>query len=153
MARSFCLTIPFEPHSKRSPSATYNHKLRIPIIIDPDKERKRDISDWILENHRLPSTPLSGSLELEMVFGIVIPESLSKKQREARLATSWALECKKDLDNMQKLYQDILNFGGLKGKIFGDDHQICYSKTYKIWSDKPCIFIYLRELTEPRFNL
>jgi Holliday junction resolvase RusA-like endonuclease len=75
-----------------------------------------------------------------------IAKSLSQREHDRRLINGWAHDCKKDVDNMQKLYQDILNFGPLKNKIFIDDHQICDCKTSKVWSRSPGIFIHLHEI-------
>lgn len=140
------IDIPFEPYAKRAPMAAHNYKTKIPIIRDPDIERKRDISDWIAINCKLPSVPLSGPLEIDFLFKVPLPASITNKELARRIDFAWATDCKKDLDNMQKLYQDILNFGALKGKIFSDDHLICHAKTTKIWSNNPGILIAISQI-------
>lgn len=140
------IEIPFEPFSKRAPVAAHNPKTRIPIIRDPDYERKKDISEWIFDNCKLPENPLSGSLDIDFLFRVPLPQSISNKETVRRLDFGWAIDCKKDLDNMQKLYQDILNFGVLKYKIFADDHLICHATTTKIWSKNPGILIAISKI-------
>ncbi len=145
----YCIDIPFEPHAKRSPIFVRNNRSPAPIIVDPDRARKADLVNWIAENCQLPEMPILGPIEINMIFRVLLPPYLSKKERDKRLSLKWAADNKKDLDNMQKLYQDILNHGKLKGKYFDDDHQIVYCKTHKIWSTTPGVFIYLREIDEP----
>lgn len=150
MADRFVAFLPFEPVSKRAPAATINHKLRIPIITDPDRERKLDLAHWISGKIPLPPEPLLGALALTVTFFMPLAASISKRERMRRLAFRWALECPKDNDNMNKLYQDVLQTGPLKNKIFVDDHQICETRLRKLWAtDRPGILIELDEITEP----
>jgi Holliday junction resolvase RusA-like endonuclease len=135
------IDIPFEPAAKRAPVAAHNPKTKIPIIRDPDRDRKNDIAEWIFKNYKLPEKPYECALEIDFLFRMPLAPSLSNKEMQKRLDYKWALDNKKDLDNMQKLYQDILNFGILKGKIFTDDHIICQAKSTKIWSPNPGILI------------
>lgn len=140
------IDIPFEPFAKRAPMAAHNYKTKVPIIRDPDVDRKRDISEWIAGNCKMPAIPFSGPLEIDFLFKVPLPISISNKELVKRIDFAWATDCKKDLDNMQKLYQDILNFGVLKGRIFSDDHLICHAHTTKIWSKNPGILISISKI-------
>ena len=150
MASQFVAWLPFEPVSKRAPAATINWKTRTPIVIDPDRERKRDIADWIAKKIPLPPEPFRGPLALTVTFFMPVGASISKRERMRRLAFRWALECPKDNDNMNKLYQDALQTGPLEGRIFVDDHQICDTRLRKLWAtDRPGILIEIEEIAEP----
>lgn len=150
MAHRFVAFLPFEPVSKRAMAATMNFKTRTPIIMDPDRERKKDIATWISQKIPLPPQPFRGALALAVTFFMPMPTSISNKERQRRLTFRWALECPKDTDNMCKLYQDTLQTGPLEGKIFEDDHQICETRLRKVWAtDRPGILIELEEITDP----
>jgi Holliday junction resolvase RusA-like endonuclease len=130
--------------------ATINTRTRVPIVSDPDKERKKDIANWIAQNIPLPPQPFQGALALTVSFFMPMPTSISNRERQRRLTFRWALESKKDSDNMNKLYQDALQTGPLEGKVFVDDHQICETRLRKLWAtDRPGILIELEEITEP----
>lgn len=145
----YIIEIPFEPRAKRAPVYVQNRTSHFPIITDPDRLIKLDTARWIFDNCELPTTPMTGALKLDMLFRLPVPNCSSRKERERRLAFQWAVDNKKDLDNMQKLYQDALNFGPLKGRIFEDDHQICYARTYKFWSENPGIVVCLENIIDP----
>lgn len=150
MAPRFVAFLPFEPVSKRAMVATINTRTRVPIISDPDKERKKDIATWIAQSIPLPPQPFRGALALTVSFFMPLPTAISNRERQRRLTFRWALESKKDNDNMNKIYQDALQTGPLEGRIFEDDHQICETRLRKLWAtDRPGILIELEEITEP----
>jgi Holliday junction resolvase RusA-like endonuclease len=73
-----------------------------------------------------PHEPMTGSLEVET--WIMAPFPKTKSAREKR---QWP---KGDLDNYEKAVWD-----GLNGIVWEDDDQIVNSRSYKRFSDNPCI--------------
>lgn len=105
------------------------------FIFDPDAKIKIQLSDYIAENEVLPETPFKGAIKLTINCYFKLPSSLTSKEKERRLQFKWAPEVRKDCDNIAKLYNDILQYGQLEGKIFIDDHYIVALQINKMYSD------------------
>lgn len=73
---------------------------------------------------------LKDAVSLEMTFYMKIPQSVSKKRRDAMLGAP----CLKrpDLDNFVKLYLDCM-----QGIVLSDDSIVWNITAKKIWSDEP----------------
>lgn len=79
-------------------------------------------------------------LHVNLVFGMPIPASTSKKQREKMLVRIIKHTKKPDLDNMVKAVLDALN-----GVAWADDSQIVWLSALKEYSDEPYVYIYVHE--------
>mgnify|MGYP001379916131 FL=1 len=88
---------------------------------------KQVVNEW-LDKQKIEK--LEGALEAEMVFGIPMPDSWSKKKKEANLLRPHIV--KPDVDNFIKSVFDILN-----ERAFDDDSQIARLRASKIWVDGP----------------
>jgi Holliday junction resolvase RusA-like endonuclease len=145
--RVWACYLPGEPQRKRAHRAATNHRTKYPEIIDPDRELKNDLAQYIATVCGLPPAVLSGPLEVLFQFRFEVPASCSKKEAARRITAGWAQEVPKDCDNMVKLYQDVLQTGMCKGKIFSDDHFVCRVVTEKIYSRAAGVYIEIRKLS------
>lgn len=81
---------------------------------------------------------LVGALELNLIFCLPIPKSISKKKRaDLRYVTK-----KPDVDNLAKAVMDAINNVG----IWEDDSQISVLRVSKIYSEEPRCIITIREI-------
>lgn len=83
---------------------------------------------------------LSGALELNLIFCMPIPKSISKKKREQLHYVTK----KPDVDNLAKAVMDAINNVG----IWEDDSQIAVLRVSKIYSDEPRCIITINQLEE-----
>lgn len=81
---------------------------------------------------------LSGALELNLIFCMPIPKSISKKKR----AELHYVIKKPDLDNLSKAVMDAINNVG----IWEDDSQVSVLNTRKIYSEEPRCLIEIKEI-------
>ena len=92
-----------------------------------------DYLEWESELAKLLSRGVvrkhSGPVKLEATFAFPVPASLSRKEREDRLAQGWHTQ-KPDRDNLEKALMDALNRVGL----WEDDAQVCTGNVDKRWS-------------------
>lgn len=125
--------IPFEPRRKRAHTVARTPH-GAPVVADPDKAIKKDLAEYIAANCPLPTEPLTGALELKLLAFVSLPSSLSKNEAGRRLKEGFAHQESKDCDNINKLYQDVLQTGPLAGKIWNDDKQVCRLIVEKLWT-------------------
>ena len=81
---------------------------------------------------------LSRALELNLIFCMPIPKSISKKKREQLHYVTK----KPDVDNLAKAVMDAINQVG----IWEDDSQIAVLRVSKIYSEEPRCIITIREI-------
>ena len=81
---------------------------------------------------------LVGALELNLIFCMPIPKSISKKKREQ---LHYVIK-KPDVDNLAKAVMDAMNNTG----IWEDDSQIASLQVKKIYSEEPRCLITIREV-------
>lgn len=116
------LRIPLKPVAKGRPRFT-----RLGRAYTPDQTRnyEREVAKWA--KHNYSGKPLSGPLQVAIVFCFVRPVSQgspkSKKFRERP-------NCKPDLENLSKSVCDALN-----GILWVDDSEICRLQLSKIYGD------------------
>jgi len=77
--------------------------------VTPDKTRMAENSFLAQSLQHKPPTPLIGALKLSIAFIMQIPESKSKKWKEAAMTGSELPTKKPDIDNLAKLVLDSLN--------------------------------------------
>ena len=81
----------------------------------------------------------SAAVRLDIVFGMPIPQSWSKKQQDAA-ASGLTLPSKKpDIDNLIKAVMDALN-----GVAYDDDNQVIELSAKKVYAPEPYVAIWLR---------
>ena len=84
--------------------------------------------------------PLETPIAVYLYFRLPMPQSWSKKRKEAALKGFEAPTKKPDWDNLGKAVSDALN-----GVIFKDDSQIVSAHVRKIYSAVPGVDIYVSE--------
>lgn len=139
--------IPFEPKRKRAQTVARTPH-GAPVVSDPDKLIKRDLAAFIAEHCQPPDSPFTGPVQLHLTAFISLPASISKRERQRRLKQGFAPEDTKDCDNINKLYQDILQTGPLAGKIWKDDKQVCRLIVEKMWTseEKGCVILCVSDI-------
>lgn len=80
-------------------------------------------------------------IAIELEFGLAIPKSTSKKDRERMLNGFIAPAKKPDIDNLTKSVMDALN-----GVAWHDDAQVCHIQAGKNYTDAPYFKLKIREL-------
>lgn len=86
-----------------------------------------------------PHERQSAPVRLDIVFGMPIPASWSKKQQGAA-ASGLLLPAKKpDIDNLLKAVMDAMN-----GVAYDDDNQVVELSGKKVYSVEPYVAIWLR---------
>lgn len=93
---------------------------------------------YIMQNHR---QQLNGALRMWVVAYFQIPQSKSKKVKEAMLKGDIRPTSKPDWDNIGKIISDALN-----GLAYHDDSQIVRATVEKWYSDNPRVEIKLQEI-------
>lgn len=136
------IVIPFEPRRKRAQTVARTPN-GAPVVSDPDKAIKTDLATFIATHCILPDSPFTGPVQLQLTALMSLPTSISKKEHARRLTQGFAPEDSKDCDNINKLYQDVLQTGPLAGKIWKDDKQVCRLIVEKRWTseEKGCVII------------
>lgn len=79
-------------------------------------------------------------LRVRILAKFPIPESWSKKNKEKALKCEIKLNKKPDLDNIAKIILD-----GLNGVAYTDDKQVTSLEIEKVYSDTPCVVVYIAE--------
>lgn len=82
---------------------------------------------------------LVGALELNLIFCMPIPKSISKKKREQ---LHYVTTKTGDIDNLAKCCMDAMTQTG----IWEDDSQVSVLRASKIYSEKPRCIISIREI-------
>lgn len=79
-------------------------------------------------------------LRVRILAKFPIPESWSKKNKEKALKCEIKPNKKPDLDNIAKIILD-----GLNGVAYTDDKQVTSLEIEKVYSDTPCVVVYIAE--------
>lgn len=79
-------------------------------------------------------------LRVRILAKFPIPESWSKKNKEKALKGEIMPNKKPDLDNIAKIILD-----GLNGVAYTDDKQVTSMEIEKVYSDEPCVVVYIAE--------
>ena len=92
---------------------------------------------------RMPVYPKGIPLQVDATFAKSVPQSYTKKKREACLNGDILPTGKADLDNYLKAVLDALN-----GLAFEDDSQIVMTMAEKIYAEQPYVEIKIRSMDE-----
>lgn len=85
--------------------------------------------------------PLEGPLSVSIVAAFPVPQSWSKKKRQAALANHIFPTSRPDIDNIAK------QCDGLNEVVWKDDKQIVDAQVSKRYSDRPLLSIMVREIS------
>jgi Holliday junction resolvase RusA-like endonuclease len=84
--------------------------------------------------------PIEGPVTLFMYVNVTVPQSYSKKRREACLSGLERPAKKPDLSNIQKSIED-----GMNGIVYLDDSQIVATRTTKRYDEIASVHIVVKE--------
>lgn len=129
------LTIPGPPCAKQRPKVYGKHAVTPAKTVNYETLVKQL---YIVEHHR---KQLEGPLIMKVVAYFPIPQSKSKKVKEAMLKGKIRPTSKPDIDNLFKIIADALN-----GLAYHDDSQIVQGIIDKWYSDNPRMEVFLREI-------
>ena len=135
------LTFEIEPVEQARPRATKTRKgIR---LYDPQKVSTYKKQLGMMCKFQYKKEPLTGPLIVSLKFYRHIQSSISKKERELRIAGAHRPIVKPDTDNYIKSTLD-----GLNGLLWEDDNQIVKIVAEKYYSDHPRVEIEVKELSE-----
>jgi len=103
---------------------------------DPNKKIKDVFKAKFKEQFR--EELIEGPIEMDITFFMPIPKSTSKVKRALMLTNDIKHIKRPDSDNLEKIYQDVLN-----GIVYKDDSQIWQLTGRKLYSDNPRVEIKL----------
>ena len=128
-----------------NPKALKRHRVaRNGRMYDPSSKDKKDI--WLQIAKYKPKRPYTGDIYLKVIFYMPRPKHHYRSGKYSHLLKD---RCKDiiyhsivpDLDNMVKLYSDIL-----QPQIICDDSQICVLQAEKKYSTNPRVEITIQEI-------
>lgn len=134
MANTFEFKIPGKPIAKSRPRLGRNGHVYTP--------KPTRIAEALVKFYGLTiiKKPLEEPLSMRIRFGMPIPKSYTKKQRQLIL-DGQLHHCKvPDLDNLAKLVLD-----GLNGVAYVDDKQIISLTAEKFYAERPGTTVEIRE--------
>lgn len=108
---------------------------------DPSKKDKEQMQ-WQIKPFA-PSTPLSGPVELTLVFFFPIPKGTSKALRTQMLNRVILPDKKPDEDNLAYLVTNAL-----KEIVYDDDRRICAKHVYKFYGPEEKTVIRVRPILQ-----
>lgn len=122
------LIIPGPPCAKQRPKVYGRHAVTPEKTVNYETLVKQL---YIVGNY---GKQLEGPLEMKVVAYFPIPQSKSKKVKEAMLKGKIRPTCRPDVDNLFKIVADALN-----GLAYRDDSQIVRATVEKMYSTEPCV--------------
>jgi len=132
------LIIPGKPIHKNRP----RFARRGNFVITYNDQRAKEDKFLLLVREQFKQPPFMGPIRLSCGFYMPIPESTSKKKRQAMICEVIRPEKKPDLSNLIKFVEDCLN-----ETVWGDDKQIVsYGAMEKFYSEEPRTVIRIERL-------
>ena len=137
-----CFSIDKEPVAKARPKFTRQGHAYTP---KKTKDYEEEIKFAFMSQNcdRIPVYPKDVPLMVEATFAKSVPQSYSKKKREACLNGEIMPTQKPDVDNYLKAVLDAIN-----GLAFEDDSQIVVTMAEKIYAEKPYVEIKISAIDE-----
>lgn len=117
---------------------------RYPHAYDPQESRKYKLLVRIMAKSAMfeqGAAPLEGPVMLSVQEFRAIPQSWSRKKREAALEGSIFPTTKPDMSNIVKGIEDAMN-----GIVWHDDSQVVITRTMKIYDETPRVEVEVREV-------
>lgn len=108
---------------------------------DPEKSRRYKQHVQNVAKKYAPEEPLSGPLEVRLVFYRPMLKSFSKKREQEARDGLYRPTTRPDIDNHIKSVLD-----GLNGLVFKDDAQIITLIAEKYYSDEPRVYVEILEM-------
>jgi len=106
---------------------------------DPSKKDK-EMLQWHLRP-TAPEKPLTGPVELTIVFFFPIPKATSKAKRRQMLARQILPDVRPDADNLAYLVTNALS-----QIVYDDDKRVCFQHIYKFYGEEPKTVIKVRSI-------
>ena len=104
--RKFSLTIPIKPEPKQRPG--FSRKRKKAYTPKKTKDYEEKISDYFLSHVKVERFDKDVPLVVNLIFGMPIPKSTSKKRVKVMLEGAIKPTKKPDIDNMQKAVLDAM---------------------------------------------
>lgn len=105
------------------------------------KEYENRIAAAYLEKSKGFKFDKNVPLDVQIVFGMPIPKSTTKKKRTDMINGLYGHTVKPDCDNLAKAILDALN-----GIAWHDDAQITHLNVSKSYAESPYIYIYVSDM-------
>ena len=137
MMKHYSLTIPITPESKQRPGFTKFGKAYTP---KKTRDYEKKISDYFSSHLNVGTFNKDVPIVVNLIFGMPIPKSTSKKRVKVMLEGAIKPTKKPDIDNMQKAVLDALN-----GLAWEDDSQIVKVTAEKEYAVNPYVHLYVHE--------
>lgn len=129
--KSLSFTIPGAPRGKGRPRATRFGK-GVRLYTDAKTASYEGLVALAAQTALADREPMAGPLCISVLVKLAVPQSASRKAREAMLSGVQPPAKKPDLDNIVKAVLD-----GCNGVAFGDDAQVCWINAGKIYAERP----------------
>lgn len=114
------------------------------MVYDPCAAIKKSLRDQVKDQiTHMPLMKMPKNPRITFWFQMPIPKSMTKKEREIANAGNLKHRKKPDVDNLIKLYLDVLS-----GLVFEDDNCVSLGSAIKIYSQTPKTVIYIQETNE-----
>ena len=135
--KQFTIHIPIEPVPKARPRFT-----RFGKVYTPKKthDYEKQIAEFYTQATKGFKFEPHQALRVNLVFGMPIPKSTSKRKAEYMANGTIKHTKKTDLDNLIKAVLD-----GLNGVAWADDCQIERISAMKEYAKEPYVYIYIHE--------
>ena len=117
---------------------------RYPHAYDPQESRRYKLLVGMAARSAMieqGATPLEGPVMLSVQEFRAIPQSWSRKKREAALEGSIFPTTKPDMSNIVKGIEDAMN-----GIVWHDDSQVVITRTMKIYDETPRVEVEVKEV-------
>lgn len=133
-------TIPGQPQGKARPKVVRLKNGHTHAFTPEKTESYENLIRWAFkECTRKDFVPHDGAIYVEIAATHQIPQSWSRKKRQAALAGTLPCLSKPDLDNLEKVICDALN-----GIAYVDDKQIVEVHKCKAYGERPGVAVLLR---------
>ena len=113
------------------------------------KSREQAANERTLETllrPNVPRLPWQGAIELRFTAYFSVPQSESRKKRQAMLTGEIGHTVKPDLDNLAKQLKDAMT----RMRFWHDDRQVVRLISEKKYGENPCWLVMVREIAAAR---
>ena len=132
------ITIPGKPVGKARPRFRRAGFKVITYTPDESKKYEKEVARIYKQSIGVLYTDIT--LRVRILAKFPIPESWSKKNKDRALKGEIKPNKKRDLGNIARIILDALN-----GVAYTDDKQVTSLEIEKVYSDTPCVVVYIAE--------
>lgn len=136
-------TFAIAPQTQLRPRAS--RRGRAIVVYDPPKVKAFKQQLHAMAKEQFNGKPLTGPLEVNFVFYRPVQASLSKAEKNRRLAGVEPPVVKPDLSNYLKASEDALN-----GVLWEDDRYIVIERCFKRYAETPRIEVEVKKYERTR---